>query len=55
MKSVSVDQFRGGLNPFVNQAAANHEPLKVTRIEGGDYVVISAEYWKRDQEVLYVL
>jgi antitoxin YefM len=40
---------------FVEQAASEHEPLKVTRRSGGDFIVISAEDWERDQETLYVL
>ncbi|MEJ2201251.1 MAG: type II toxin-antitoxin system Phd/YefM family antitoxin [Desulfuromonadaceae bacterium] len=55
MKTVSVNQFRAKMKDFVEQAASEHEPLKVTRRSGGDFIVISAEDWERDQETLYVL
>ena len=32
-----------------------HLPLKVTRRNGEDFVVVSAEDWEREQETLYVL
>lgn len=55
METVSVNQFRSNMKNFVEQAASEHEPIKVTRRSGGDFVVISAEDWERDQETLYVL
>jgi len=55
MKSVSVNQFRSNIKNFVEKATSDHEPLKVTRRSGGDFIVISAEDWERDQETLYVL
>lgn len=55
MQSVSVNQFRSNIKSFVEQAASDHMPLKVTRRDGGDFVVISAEDWEREQETLYVL
>jgi len=53
--SISVNQFRGKLKDSVEQVIANHQPLKVTRRNGDDFVVISAEDWSREQETLYVL
>ena len=55
MDSVSVNKFRDNLKGFVEQIAVNHEPLKVTRRAGEDFVVISADDWEREQETLYVL
>ncbi len=55
METVSVNQFRSNMKNFVEQAASDHVPLKVTRRSGGDFVVMSAEDWERDQETLYVL
>jgi antitoxin YefM len=55
METVSVNQFRANMKNFVEQAAIEHVPLKVTRRGGGDFVVISAEDWEREQETLYVL
>ncbi|EGG95424.1 Prevent-host-death protein [gamma proteobacterium IMCC1989] len=34
---------------------STHEPLKITRRAGGDFVVMSADDWEREQESLYVL
>lgn len=55
MDTVSVNQFRSNMKSFIEQAASKHVPLKVTRRSGGDFVVISAEDWERDQETLYIL
>ena len=55
MNSISVNQFREKLKHFVEQVIQNHQPLKVTRRNGEDFVVISAEDWAREQETLYVL
>jgi len=55
METVSVNEFRSNMKNFVEQAASEHVPLKVTRRNGGDFVVISAEDWEREQETLYVL
>ncbi|MGL6339996.1 MAG: type II toxin-antitoxin system Phd/YefM family antitoxin [Waterburya sp.] len=55
MNNVSVNQFRENLKHFVEQVISQHEVLKVTRRNGEDFVVISAEDWEREQETLYVL
>ncbi|AWB69177.1 prevent-host-death protein (plasmid) [Saccharobesus litoralis] len=55
MNSISVNQFRDNLKSYVEQAAHEHEPLKVTRRAGEDFVVMSAEDWEREQETLHVL
>jgi len=55
MKSVSVNQFRDQLKTHVEKVINEHIPLKVTRRNGNDFVVISAEDWEREQETLYVL
>ena len=55
MNTVSVNKFRDNLKSMVEQVASDHEPLKVTRRSGADFVVVSAEDWERDQESLYVL
>jgi len=52
---VSVNRFRKNLKRFVEQAASEHEPLKVSRRNGEDFIVLSNEDWERDQETLYVL
>lgn len=55
MDSISVNKFREKLKDFVEQVINQHQPLKVTRRHGEDFVVISAEDWEREQETLYVL
>ena len=55
METISVNQFRHNLKTFVERAVSTHEPIKVTRRAGEDFVVISAEDWEREQESLYVL
>ncbi len=55
MNSISVNQFRDNLKSYVEQTVNEHEPLKVTRRAGDDFVVISADDWEREQETLHVL
>lgn len=55
MDSISVNRFRENLKHFVEQVISQHEPLKVTRRNGENFVVISAEDWETEQETLYVL
>jgi antitoxin YefM len=55
MDLVSVNRFRDNLKTLVEQVASNHEPLKVTRRAGDDFIVMSADDWEREQESLYVL
>ena len=55
MDSVSVNKFRDNLKAFVERVVGDHEPIKVTRRAGEDFVVISAEDWDREQETLHVL
>jgi len=55
MQSISVNQFRENLESSVDQVINDHSPLKVTRHHGADFMVISAEDWECEQEILYVL
>ena len=55
MASVSVNKFRDNLKAFVEQCLSDHEPLRVTRRSGEDFVVMSAADWEREQETLFVL
>ncbi len=55
MNSISVNQFREKLKHFVETVIKEHQPLKVTRRNGENFVVISAEDWEREQEILYIL
>ena len=55
MNSISVNQFRDNLKKYVEQTVNEHEPIKVTRRAGEDFIVMSADDWERDQETLHVL
>ncbi len=53
--TVSVNQFRANLKHYVDETIDRHEALKVSRKNGEDFVVLSAEDYEREQETLYVL
>ncbi|QVL51085.1 MAG: type II toxin-antitoxin system Phd/YefM family antitoxin [Thiocapsa sp.] len=55
METVSVNKFRENLKTLIEQSVSRHEPLRVSRRSGQDFVVISAEDWDREQETLYVM
>lgn len=55
MMTLSVNQFRANLKQYVDDAIDNHEPLTVSRKNGGAFVVLSLEDYNREQETLYVL
>jgi antitoxin YefM len=55
MDSTTVNKFRDSLKSFVERVVSQHTPLRVTRRNGADFVIMSAEDWERDQETLYVL
>lgn len=55
MRQMAVNEFRGTLKASVDAVVRDHEPLRVTRRAGEDFVVISAEDWESEQETLYVL
>jgi len=55
MNSISVNQFRDNLKTYVEQTVSEHEPIKVTRRAGDDFVVMSADDWDREQETLHIL
>jgi antitoxin YefM len=55
MIELSVNKFRANLKTFVDKAIDAHEPIKIRRRAGRDFIVISAEDWERERETLYVL
>ena len=55
MDSISVNQFRDNLKTYVEQTVNEHEPIKITRRAGEDFIVMSAEDWEREQETLHIL
>lgn len=52
---ISVNEFRANIKTYVDTAISNHEPLKVSRRNGGNFIVMSLEDFEREQETLYVL
>ena len=55
MRELSVNKFRANIKSFVDQAISEHEPIRVHRRAGRDFIVLSAEDWEKEQETLYVL
>ena len=55
LQTASVNQFRDHLREFVDTVYSTHDPLMVTRRNGQNFVVLSAEDWEREQETLYIL
>ncbi|WP_323261638.1 type II toxin-antitoxin system Phd/YefM family antitoxin [Pseudanabaena galeata] len=55
MTSISISQFANNLQAFVKQVIQQHIPLKITSLDGEDFVVVSAEDWEQQQETLFVL
>jgi antitoxin YefM len=55
MVELSVNKFRANLKGFVDKAIEEHQAIRINRRSGKDFIVISAEDWEREQEILYVL
>ena len=55
MRELSVNKFRANIKSFVDQAISEHQPLRVRRRAGRDFIVMSAEDWEREQETMYVI
>jgi len=55
MNTISINKFRDNIKNFVEKVVTEHIPLKVTRRNNDDFIVISADDRDREQETLYVL
>ena len=55
MREITANKFRANLKDSVEKIISNHEPLRVSRRNGDDFVVIGAEDWAQEQETIYVL
>lgn len=55
MLHTSVNQFRANLKKYVESVIHDRMPLRVSRRNGEDFVVMSAEDYDREQETLYIL
>ncbi len=52
MNEVTTNYFREHLKATVDDVVANHDVLRVTRRNGGDFVVVSADDWQAIAETL---
>ena len=52
MNEMTVNHFREHLKAAVDEVVANHEVLRVTRRNGSDFVVLSADDWQAIAETL---
>jgi antitoxin YefM len=55
MREIAANKFRATLKSCADRSIINHEPLRVTRKRGKDFVIIGAEDWEQLQETLHVL
>ena len=55
MIEITVNKFRADLKNSVEQVISSHEPMRISRRKGGDFIVISVDDWLQEQETLYVL
>ena len=55
MRETTVNKFRAHLKNEVEEVIKRHEPLRINRRNGEDFIVISSEDWEQEQETLYVL
>lgn len=55
MQTLSVNEFRAHLKKVADLAISEHEPVRVTRRNNGNFILISEEDWNSEQETLYVL
>ena len=55
MLQTSVNQFRNNLRQYIENVIQTHQPLRVTRRNGENFMVISEDDWEREQETLFIL
>jgi antitoxin YefM len=54
MKEMTANRFREHLKAAVDEVIDDHQVLRVTRRNGGDFVVLSAEDWDALAETLHL-
>ena len=52
MSEITANYFREHLKASVDDVVENHDVLKVTRRNGGDFVVVSADDWSAIAETI---
>jgi len=55
MREITVNKFRANLRDSVEQVLSEHQPLRISRRNGQDFIVIGADDWIQNQETLAVL
>ena len=54
MRETTANLFRQSLKSEVDQCIDNHEVLRVTRRNGGNFVVLAESDWRAIEETLYL-
>jgi len=54
MKEATANDFRKRLKHYVEMSIENHNPLKIKRRNGQNFVVIGEMDWKAIEETLYL-
>ncbi len=54
MKEISANLFRQQLKSAVDEVISEHDVLRVTRRNGEDFVVLSADDWRAVEETLFL-
>ncbi|MCP4658354.1 MAG: type II toxin-antitoxin system Phd/YefM family antitoxin [bacterium] len=54
MNAVTTDHFRKHFESEVERVIINHDVLRVTRPQGDDFVVLSADDWRAIEETVYL-
>lgn len=54
MTAIAFSQFRKRMNKLLQEMKETGEPLTVTRADGNDFVIMSAQEWESIQETLHI-
>ena len=54
MNEITANHFRQHLKATVDETIANHDVLRVTRRNGDDFIVLSADDWQAIAETLHL-
>lgn len=54
MKETTANNFRKKLKYYVDMSIENHNPLRISRRNGQNFVVLGETDWKAIEETLYL-
>lgn len=54
MKETTANDFRKRLKYYVDMSIENHNPLKINRRNGQNFIVLGEADWKAIEETLYL-